>query len=521
MSETAQQEPLVKEIPPKAADLSAWYTAVCLKAELVSYAPVRGCVVLRPYGFGLWENLQKHLDERFKATGHENAYFPLLIPESLLTKEAQHVEGFAPEVAWVTEGGQEKLEERLAIRPTSEVIIGVMYAKWIQSHRDLPVLINQWANVVRWEKATRPFLRTMEFLWQEGHTAHASAQEARAETEQMLSVYKDFAENVAAVPVYAGVKSASERFPGAVETYSIEALMPDGKALQSATSHDLGQNFSKAYDITFVDADQQMKHVYTTSWGMSWRMLGAMIMVHGDDRGLRLPPRMAPIEAVIVPIVRSDTTATVERAHELAKVLREQGYRVRVDDRDRSPGWKYSEWEMRGVPVRIEIGPRDLESSAATVVRRDKQKGEEGAKASVAFAELSSRLRQVLDEVHVSLYEQAKAFLESHTFRVTRREEFLDKCRSRAGMIDIAWCGRPECEAEVKGATSATTRNMRPLERAGAICVACGEPAKVNAYFAQSSSARSSSSRRCCFRRRDRGSARATRMRARRETKKP
>ena len=486
MSEAVQKEPLVKEIPPKAADLSAWYTAVCIKAELVSYSPVRGCVVLRPHGFGMWENLQKHLDERFKATGHENAYFPLLIPESLLVQEAKHVEGFAPEVAWVTEGGQEVLEERLAIRPTSEVIIGVMYAKWIQSHRDLPVLINQWANVLRWEKATRPFLRTMEFLWQEGHTAHASAKEAREETEQMLAVYKEFAENVAAVPVYAGVKSASERFPGAVETFSIEALMPDGKALQSATSHDLGQNFSKAYDITFVDTDQQIKHVYTTSWGMSWRMLGAVIMTHGDDRGLRIPPKLAPIEAVFVPIVRGENTAAVEKAKELAKELRAQGFRVRVDDRDQTPGWKYAEWEMRGVPLRIEIGPRDLESGSAMLVRRDKQKGEEGAKVAVSFDALGRTMRELLEDIHRSMYEQAKAFLDSHTFAVTDREQFLEMCRNRAGMIDIAWCGRPECEAEVKAATSATTRNTRPLQTPDAACVACGEPAKVNAYFAQS-----------------------------------
>ncbi len=361
-----------------------------------------------------------------------------------------------------------------------------MYAKWIQSHRDLPVLINQWVNVLRWEKATRPFLRTMEFLWQEGHTAHASAAQAREETEQMLAVYKDFAENVAAVPVYAGMKSASERFPGAVETYSIEALMPDGKALQSATSHDLGQNFSKAYDITFVDANQQIKHVYTTSWGMSWRMLGALIMVHGDDRGLRIPPKMAPIEAVFVPIVRGEDASTAQKAHELAKSLRSQGYRVRVDDRDRSPGWKYSEWEMRGVPLRIEIGPRDLESGSAMVVRRDKHKGEDGAKLSVPLAELGTRLRELLDEVQNSLYDQAKAFLDAHTLAPSDREDFFEKCRSRAGMIDIPWCGRGECEEQVKAATGATTRNTRALERSGIACVACGEPAKVNAYFAQS-----------------------------------
>ena len=486
MSEAPLKEPLVKEIPPKAADLSAWYTAVCLKAELVSYAPVRGCVVLRPHGFGLWENLQRELDARFKATGHENAYFPLLIPESLLAREAEHVEGFAPEVAWVTQGGQELLEERLAIRPTSEVLTGVMYAQWIESHRDLPVLINQWCNVVRWEKATRPFLRTMEFLWQEGHTAHATAREAREETERMLDVYRDFSENVAALPVYAGRKSAGERFPGALETYSIEALMPDGKALQSATSHDLGQNFSRAYGITFADADQQLKHVYTTSWGMSWRMLGGTIMAHGDDRGLRIPPKLAPIEVVIVPIVKGEDRGPLEKAQALSDGLRAAGFRVRVDGRDHSPGWKYSEWEMRGVPLRLEIGPRDLESGTVAIVRRDKQKGEEGAKVSARFDGLAQTIRQQLDAVQSSLYAQARTFLETHTFSVTERADFFEKCRTRAGMIDIPWCGRPDCEAKVKNATAATTRVMRALQVPNAVCVACGEPAVVNAYFAQS-----------------------------------
>ncbi|MDP9018702.1 MAG: proline--tRNA ligase [Candidatus Eremiobacteraeota bacterium] len=486
MSDNDQKTPLVKEIPPKAADLSAWYTAVTIKAELVSYSPVRGCVVLRPYGYGIWENLQKALDERFKETGHENAYFPLLIPEHLLMKEAEHVEGFAPEVAWVTHGGNEKLTERLAIRPTSEVIIGVMYAEWIQSHRDLPILINQWANVLRWEKATRPFLRTMEFLWQEGHTAHANAGEAREETLKMLDVYQDVAQNVVGVPVYAGIKSASERFPGAVETYSIEALMPDGKALQSATSHDLGQNFSKAYDITFADVDQTVKHVYTTSWGMSWRMLGAMIMVHGDDRGLRIPPKLAPIEAVFVPIIKGNDQAPVEKSHELAKQLKKAGFKVRVDDRDYSPGWKYSEWEMRGVPIRIEVGPKDLEKQSVMLVRRDKIKGEDGQKTVVPMGELEETIRALLDSIQESMFTQAAEFLRSHTHAAAGRAQFLELCKTRAGMIDIPWCNQPECEAEIKASTSATTRNVRELQHSGAVCVACGKAAEVQAYFAQS-----------------------------------
>jgi prolyl-tRNA synthetase len=478
--------PIVKEIPPKDADLSAWYTAVTIKAQLVSYSPVRGCVVLRPYGFGLWENLQKELDERFKATGHENAYFPLLIPEHLLMKEADHVAGFAPEVAWVTQGGQEVLAERLAIRPTSEVIVGTMYAQWIESYRDLPVLINQWSNVLRWEKATRPFLRTMEFLWQEGHTAHATAEEGREETLRMLGVYEDFARNVAALPVYTGAKSAGERFPGAVETYSIEALMPDGKALQSATSHDLGQNFAKAYDITFADKNQQIQHAYTTSWGMSWRMLGAVIMAHGDDRGLRVPPKLAPIEAVFVPIVRGGDDRAVAKAHELAASLRKAGRRVKVDDRDQTPGWKYAEWEMRGVPLRVEIGPKDLESGSVMLVRRDKQKGDEGAKVAVAFDGLPAAVADQLESIQAALYERAASFLREHTFRPAGRDEFLERCKNRDGMIDIAWCERAECEAQVKALTTATTRNTRPLEGGETACVACGEPAKVRAYFAQS-----------------------------------
>ena len=477
---------LPKSIPPKSEDLSAWYTAVCLKAELISYAPVRGCVVLRPYGYGLWEHLQRELDARFKATGHENAYFPLLIPESLLTKEAEHVEGFAPEVAWVTHGGGEKLTERLAIRPTSEVTIGTMYAQWVQSYRDLPILINQWANVVRWEKATRPFLRTMEFLWQEGHTAHATAEEAREETLKMLGVYEEFARNVVALPVLSGPKSASERFPGAVETYSIEALMPDGKALQSGTSHDLGQNFSRAFDIAFTDLDGAVKHAYTTSWGVSWRMLGATIMTHGDDRGLRIPPKLAPIEAVFIPIVRGEDRRAIDRAHELAAALKRSGMRVRVDDRDQSPGWKYAEWEMRGVPLRIEIGPRDVDAGSIVLVRRDLEKGMPDQKRSIAIDALEGEVRRSLELVQESLYAQAKAALDARIIRIVDREAFYAAARERAGMIDIAWCDRAECEAHIKAECSATTRVLRPLDGDEKHCVACGEPAKVRAYVAAS-----------------------------------
>jgi prolyl-tRNA synthetase len=434
----------------------------------------------------MWERLQAELDRRFKETGHENAYFPLLIPESLLVREAEHVEGFAPEVAWVTEGGGEKLTERLAIRPTSEVIIGTMYAEWLQSYRDLPILINQWANVLRWEKRTRPFLRTLEFLWQEGHTAHATEQEAAEEVARMLDVYRDVAENVAAVPVLLGEKSASERFAGATHTYSIEALMPDGKALQAGTSHELGQNFSRAYDISFQAEDQTQQFAWTTSWGMSWRMLGALIMVHGDDRGLRMPPKMAPTEVVIVPIVRGDGTAVLDAARLLFTACKKAGLRVKLDDRPgQSPGFKFNEWDMRGVPLRIELGARDLEAGVATLVRRDRAFKEEGQKRTVALDAIVAEIPAALEEIQASLFAQAKAFLESHTISTNDRVEFFRLLEERAGMIDIAWCERPECEAAVKDASSATSRNLRRPARS-ATCVACGEPATAQAYFAQS-----------------------------------
>jgi len=483
--EETQKTPVVREIPPKSRDLSEWYLAVCIKAELVSYAPVRGCIVLRPYGFGIWERLQAALDTRFKATGHENAYFPLLIPESLLTREAEHVEGFAPEVAWVTHGGNEKLTERLAIRPTSEVIIGTMYAEWVQSYRDLPILINQWVNVMRWEKRTRPFLRTAEFLWQEGHTAHASEREAQEEAARMLEIYREVSEEVVAVPVHVGEKSASERFAGATHTYSIEGLMPDGRALQAATSHELGQNFSRAYGIEFAAEDQTQQFAWTTSWGMSWRMIGAMIMVHGDDRGMRIPPLLAPIELVIVPIVRGDSPDVLAAAQRLFDEAKAAGLRVKLDDRDLRPGNKYADWEMRGVPLRLELGERDLAKGIVSLVRRDRAFKEDGQRVEVAIDAAIGTVRPLLVEIQATLYAQARTFLDEHTMVIEQREAFYDAVRDRAGMISIAWCGRPECEADVKERTGGTTRNTRTPALAER-CVACGEPAHVQAYFAQS-----------------------------------
>src|SRR4249920_2836680 len=379
---TGKPDSFVTEITPRSQDFSRWYLDVVRKAELADYSPVKGCMVIRPYGYAIWELIQQALDARIKATGHVNAYFPLFIPESLLNKEAEHVEGFAPQVAYVTHGGGEELEEKLVVRPTSEAIIGTMYAKWIQSWRDLPVLINQWANVVRWEKVTRPFLRTTEFLWQEGHTAHETEQEALDETLKILALYKDVAENVLGMSVLDGLKSESEKFAGADRTYSIEALMGDGRALQAGTSHLLGQNFAKAFDITFQARDKTLQHVWTTSWGVSTRLIGGLIMTHGDDNGLILPPKVAPYQVVIVPIPRGNWEETVlPKAREIEADLTRQGIRVMLDKRDAyTPGWKFAEWELRGVPVRIEIGPKDIEKGTVLVARRDTRE-----KASIAM----------------------------------------------------------------------------------------------------------------------------------------
>src|SRR5213594_2230173 len=415
-----EKETFVTEITPRSQDFSRWYLDVVRRAEMADYSPVKGCMVIRPYGYAIWEQIQQALDRRVKATGHVNAYFPLFIPESLLNKEAEHVEGFAPQVAYVTHGGGEELEEKLVVRPTSEAIIGTMYAKWIQSWRDLPILINQWANVVRWEKVTRPFLRTTEFLWQEGHTAHETHEEAEAETLTILDLYANVSESVLAMPVVKGIKSESEKFAGALRTYSIEALMGDGRALQAGTSHILGQNFARAVDITFQARDKSLQHVWGTSWGVSTRLVGGVIMTHGDDSGLVLPPRVAPYQVVIVPIGRENWRETVlPRAQQIKRELTTAGIRVTLDERDERPGWKFAEWELRGVPLRLEIGPKDIEKAAVLIARRDTRE-----KQSVPMDGLAGRLRDLLDDVQKTLFVRAQQFREEHTQRVDSYEAF-------------------------------------------------------------------------------------------------
>jgi prolyl-tRNA synthetase len=469
----------VADLTKKSVDLSRWYTEVILKGELADYWQIHGFQVVRPYGFQLWENMQQRLDGRFKATGHKNAYFPLLMPESLLAKEAEHVEGFAPEVAWVTQGGQEELSERLAIRPTSEAVIMTMYSKWIESWRDLPMLLNQWCSVLRWEKTTRFFLRTTEFLWQEGHTAHRSAEEAKAETMQMLEIYRDFVENDLAIPVVPGRKSESEKFAGAQETYTLEALMPDGQALQSATSHYFGDNFAKAFDITFQDQDGVRKHVHTTSWGLSWRTVGALIMVHGDDAGLILPPRVAPIQVVIVPI-RPDDPSVKEAVEGAARSLRER-FRVEVDWSDKTPGWKFNEWELRGVPLRVEIGPRDAKNGVAVLVRRDTRE-----KATPKLSELAEAVQAQLDALHDAMYERAKQFREERTSQAGTLDELARVLREQPGFVLAHWCGDEACEAKVKAETGATIRCIPFDHQTGpGRCLVDGRPAEQRVLFAR------------------------------------
>jgi prolyl-tRNA synthetase len=455
------------KLPKQEENFSDWYNQVIQRAELADYAPVRGCMVVRPYGWAIWENIQSALDKRFKDTGHVNAAFPLLIPMSFFEKEKEHVEGFSPELAVVTIGGGEKLEEPLVIRPTSETIIGHMYAKWIKSYRDLPVLINQWANVVRWEMRTRLFLRTLEFYWQEGHTAHATAEEAEIETRQMLDVYTDFAVNVAAVPVVPGMKSDSEKFAGAVRSFTIEAMMKDTKALQSGTSHNLGQNFAKAFDIQYLDPNNQLQYCWTTSWGLSTRFVGAVIMTHGDDQGLVLPPRLAPIQVVIIPIFRSEDEkeSVMSATNEVEKKL--SGLRIKVDDRtEMTPGFKFNDWELRGVPLRIEIGPKDVEKS------------------SLPIDSLNHQIPTILDDIHDNLLAKASKFRDDHTYDPKDYDEFRSLVNS--GWVYSYWCGDKACEAKIKEDTKATLRCI-PLDQniPDGKCIYCSKDAKQKAYFSR------------------------------------
>lgn len=474
-----------KKLPTRQENFSEWYNQLVLRAELADYAPVRGCMVVRPYGWALWENIQKALDDRFKATGHVNAAFPLLIPQSFMTKEKEHVEGFSPELAVVTHGGGEKLEEPLVVRPTSETIIGTMYSKWIQSYRDLPVLINQWANVVRWEMRTKLFLRTLEFYWQEGHTAHATEQEALEETERMLQVYADFARTEGAVPVIPGRKSESEKFAGAINTYSIEAMMGDTKALQSGTSHFLGQNFAKAFDIKFLDESNQLQYCWTTSWGVSTRFIGAIIMTHGDDQGLVLPPRLAPIQVVIVPIYRKDEekSAVMEAVSAVQAQLKD--LRVKVDEREGlTPGFKFNDWELKGVPLRIEIGPKDVQNGTVALSRRDVP-GRDG-KSFLPMAGLENAVPALLQTIQDNLLAKATAFRDSHIFEVSDYESFKQVVAEQ-GWAYAWWSDDRENEARIKEETKATLRVYASDPNLGeGVCFYSGRKTNQKAYFARS-----------------------------------
>jgi prolyl-tRNA synthetase len=471
------------KLPSRSENFAEWYNQLVLKAELADYAPVRGCMVVRPYGWTLWENIQQGLDRRFKETGHVNAAFPLFIPMHFLEKEKEHVEGFSPELAVVTVGGGEQLEEPLVVRPTSETIIGYMYSKWIKSYRDLPVLINQWGNVVRWEMRTKLFLRTLEFYWQEGHTAHANSEEAEEETLQMLNVYADFAINDAAVPVIPGLKSDREKFAGAVRSYTIEAMMGDTRALQAGTSHFLGQNFARAFDIQFLDWNNELQHVWTTSWGLSTRFVGAIIMTHGDDQGLILPPRLAPIQIVVVPIFKNEDekSAVMPVVHRIMAELKD--YRTHLDDRSEvTPGFKFNDWEMRGVPLRIEVGPRDVAKGSVAIARRDIP-GRDG-KTFISQDQLPTRLGELLTDIHNSIYKRALNFREQHTYDPKDYTELQEAVKN--GWAYSWWCEREECELRVKEDTKATTRCM-PLEQSDEVgrCIVCERPATRRVYYAR------------------------------------
>lgn len=467
---------LVEQITSMEEDFAQWYTDVVIKAELIGYTSVKGCMAIKPAGYAIWELIQKQLDERFKETGVQNVYMPMFIPESLLQKEKDHVEGFAPEVAWVTHGGLQPLQERLCVRPTSETLFCDFYKDDIQSYRDLPRVYNQWCSVVRWEKETRPFLRSREFLWQEGHTAHATAQEAEERTIQMLNVYADFCEQVLAIPVIKGRKTEKEKFAGAEATYTIEALMHDGKALQSGTSHNFGDGFAKAFGIQFTDKDNKLKYVHQTSWGMTTRLIGAIIMVHGDNSGLVLPPKVAPVQVVIVPI-QQKKEGVLEKAQELKNRL--SGFRVKVDDTDKSPGWKFAEAEMRGIPVRVEIGPKDIEAGRCVLVRRDTRE-----KIECALDEIEEKAGQLLETIQKDMLERARAHRDAHTYVARTMDEMEEILTNRPGFVKAMWCGCQECEDKIKEKFAATSRCM-PFEQEeiSDVCVCCGKPAKKMVYW--------------------------------------
>ena len=473
----ANEKKLVEAITSMDEDFAQWYTDVVKKAELTDYSSVRGCMILRPAGYAIWENIQKEPDSRFKEIGVENVYMPLFIPESLLQKEKDHVEGFAPEVAWVTQGGLDPLPERLCVRPTSETLFCDLYSNIIHSYRDLPKVYNQWCSVVRWEKTTRPFLRSMEFLWQEGHTAHATAEEAEERTIQMLNVYADFCEQVLAIPMIKGRKTDKEKFAGAEATYTIEALMHDGKALQSGTSHNFGDGFAKAFGVQYTDANNKLQYVHQTSWGMSTRIIGAIIMVHGDDSGLVLPPRIAPTQVMIIPI-NQKKEGVLEKAQEVKAALSEK-FTVKLDDSNKNPGWKFSEQEMRGIPVRIEIGPKDIEAGQAVIVRRDNRE-----KTVVSLDNITEAVGEILEKMQADMLAKATAHRDANTHEAHNWEEFTDILTRKQGFIKAMWCGDRACEEAIKDETGATTRCM-PFEQEhlSDVCVHCGKPAKTMVYF--------------------------------------
>ncbi len=472
------EKKLVEGITPMSEDFAQWYTDVVKKAELMRYSSIKGCMMILPNGYALWENIQKNLDAMFKETGVQNVYMPLFIPESLLEKEKDHVEGFAPECAWVTLGGQEQLEEKLCVRPTSETLFCDLYSNIVQSYRDLPKLYNQWCSVVRWEKTTRPFLRSSEFLWQEGHTAHATGEEAQERTIQMLNVYAEFCRKYLAIPLVKGQKTDKEKFAGAEATYTIEALMHDGKALQSGTSHNFGDGFAKAFGIQYTDKDNKLAYVHQTSWGLSTRIIGAVIMVHGDDSGLVLPPMIAPVQVMVIPIAQHKE-GVLEKANEILKDLKAAGIRTDIDETDKTPGWKFSEQEIKGIPLRIEIGPKDIEAGHAIVVRRDTRE-----KITVEISKLAEEIPQIMEKMQADMYNKAEAHLKAHTYEAKTYDEFKDIIENKPGFVKAMWCGDEACELKIKEDTTATSRCM-PFEQEhiADTCVCCGKPAKKLVYW--------------------------------------